>query len=154
MQGHYATTGVKAVSDIFCRDKGFPMKYGNDCLLGTADTRPQSPATGEMGRLVNLVGRTGEADGYAGKRHSIRFTQGMQLDAMIDMTRPAEVWSVTMHNISPDGFGFWSRRPVDVHQPICLREFSANAPSDWVLARVTHCTYGLCGYLIGAKAVK
>lgn len=130
------------------------MKYGKACLFGTVDTWPQGPAKGEMGRLVNLVARTGGADRYTGKRYAKRFTKGMRFEATMDVTCPAEVWPVTMHNISPEGFGFWSRRPIDLHRPVYLRVFSAYDPADWVLARVTHCTRGLRGYLIGAKAVK
>lgn len=75
----------------------------------------------------------------------------MQLDVTTDAADDSCAWPVTMHDISDRGFAFWSKRRLRNGACIFVREFSADNSSPWLPARVTHCTVGIRGYLIGAE---
>jgi hypothetical protein len=105
----------------------------------------------EIKRLVDVAGETGQPDHYSGKRGAARFRAGMQLDVTTDPGEPACTWPVNMHNISSQGFAFWSKRQLRQGAEICVREFSSEDSAPWLPARVTHCTVGIKGYLVGAE---
>ena len=112
-------------------------------------TSGRPAAVPEVERLVESAGASGETDGYAGKRASLRIKDGRQLEATTNTNNPGAAWPVAMHNVSDSGFAFWSKRrpPRGV---IYIREFSAVEQRPWVQARVTHITRGLRGFLVGA----
>ena len=101
-------------------------------------------------RLVESASRGGHPDVYEGKRGAARVAAAVPLDVTTDPTVPTCAQAVTMHNISLSGFAFWSRRQLPRGTPIYVREFSADNSKPWVPARVTHCTIGLRGFLVGA----
>jgi len=105
----------------------------------------------EIRRLVTTAGEDGEPDEYTGKRNSTRFAVGMQLDVTTDPAVPSCSWPVIMHNISDQGFAFWSKRQLRNGGDIWVREFSADNSAPWIPAKVTHCTVGIKGYLVGAE---
>ncbi len=107
------------------------------------------PQKGEMHRLIRSVSPTAETDHYAGKRHHLRLAEGMLFDAALDPEHPATVWPVTVCNLSEGGLGFWSKRPLVPGNRLHVREFSAEGDRPWLAVRVTHCTRGIQGYLIG-----
>src|SRR3990172_3149701 len=103
-----------------------------------------------VAQWVESAGQKGEADKYAGKRHSIRFAEGMSLEVTLNPDRPAASWRVYMHNVSSGGFAFWSKKTVLAWSTVFVREYTDDNSLDWVKARVTHCTVGIRGYLVGA----
>ena len=104
----------------------------------------------EIDRIVATAGQVGEPDLYAGKRHSTRFAEGMQLEVTTDPTNPRASWGVCMHNISEGGCAFWSRRKLEIRSAIYVREYSGDEKQPWLRGYVTHCTVGIRGFLIGA----
>lgn len=112
----------------------------------------QSPAADqdEIRRLIDSAGADVDRNARSGRRNRARFRAGMQLDVTTDAADDSCVWPVTMHDISDRGFAFWSKRLLHKDTCIFVREFSADNSSPWLPARVTHCTVGIRGYLIGA----
>jgi len=105
---------------------------------------------GQAARWVESAGQQGDADAYAGKRHSIRFTEGMSLEVTLNPERPASSWGVYMHNVSDGGFAFWSKKEVRVRTSLFVREYTEDNSQGWMKAKITHCTFGIRGYLVGA----
>ena len=104
----------------------------------------------QVARWVESARQQGEADGYGGKRHSRRFTKGIRLEVTLDPARPSASWGVYMQNVSDGGFAFWSKKEVRVHTTLFVREYTDDNSQGWLRARVTHCTVGIRGCLIGA----
>ena len=113
---------------------------------------PKNTGRNEMNRLVTIAKQEGEPDQYTGKRQWLRFTEGMLLDVVADLRRPDEIWPVSMHNVCLGGFGFWAKRAIERHKDILIRAFTADNSAPWIRARVTHCTSGIRGHLIGVEA--
>jgi len=113
----------------------------------------QSPAADpdEIRRLIDSAGADVECSADSGRRNRARFRAGMQLDVTTNADDDTRTWPVTMHDISDRGFAFWSKRLLRKDTCIFVREFSADNSSPWLAARVTHCTVGIRGYLIGAE---
>lgn len=105
----------------------------------------------EHGRLVDAASRDGAADDYGGKRLDTRFAAGMLLDLSTDPEDPSASWSGQMHNISDGGISFWSKRQLACRSNVYIREFAHEGSNTWFLTRVAHCTFGIRGYLIGAR---
>jgi hypothetical protein len=105
---------------------------------------------GDIARWVELAGNQGEADTYAGKRHWTRFAEGMRLDVTLNPAQAGGSWGVYMHNVSDGGFAFWSKKEVPRRTSLFVREYTDDNSQGWVKAKVTHCTVGIRGYLIGA----
>jgi hypothetical protein len=105
---------------------------------------------GEIARLVATAGEQGEADSYAGKRQFTRFTEGMRLDVTLNPTEPTGSWGVYMHNVSDGGFAFWSKKEVLARTTLFVREYTDDNSQGWLPAKVTHCTVGIRGFLVGA----
>ena len=105
---------------------------------------------GQIARWVESASQQGEADGYAGKRHFIRFTEGMSLEVSLNPDRPTAPWVVYMHNVSDGGFSFWSKKQVRAHTTLFIREYTEDNSQGWLRGRVTHCTMGIRGFLVGA----
>jgi hypothetical protein len=112
----------------------------------------REPIAGEsdIARWVELAGQRGVADLYAGKRHWTRFAEGMRLDVTLNPILASASWGVYMHNVCDGGFGFWSKKEVPRRASMFVREYTEDNSQGWVKARVTHCTVGIRGYLIGA----
>jgi len=104
----------------------------------------------QVAQWVESARHQGEADAYAGKRHSIRFTEGMSLEVTLNPDRPAASWRVYMHNVSHGGFAFWSKKCVPAWATVFVRDYTDDNSLAWMMARVTHCTVGIRGYLVGA----
>ena len=104
----------------------------------------------DIDRWVEIAGQQGEADMYAGKRHWTRFAEGMRLDVTLNPAQPTASWGVYMHNVSDGGFAFWSKKEVPARTSLFVREYTDDNSQGWVKAKVTHCTVGIRGYLIGA----
>jgi len=103
-----------------------------------------------IAHLVATAGASGEPDLYAGKRHATRFAEGVYLEVTTDPGKPVGQWGVYMHNVSGGGFAFWSKKEVPARSTVYVRECGDEGPGPWLHARVTHCTLGIRGYLIGA----
>ena len=104
-----------------------------------------------IARLLKGAGDTGEQDTYAGKRETIRFYSGMQLEVIADASQAPIIQNVSVHNASEGGVAFWSRFNLPVGTSILLRPFSSDQPCKWIKARVRHYTSGIRGVLIGAE---
>jgi hypothetical protein len=105
----------------------------------------------EIQKLVTSAQEQGAPDRYTGKRRWMRFSAGMRLEITTDPGVPSASVHVTMQNVSEGGFAFWSKRGLQQHTPIFVREFSNEGDREWVAAQVRHCTTGIRGYLIGAE---
>ncbi|MDO8629408.1 MAG: PilZ domain-containing protein [Phycisphaerales bacterium] len=103
----------------------------------------------EVRRLVSNAESSGEHDTYAGKRNSIRFAEGLQLEVTDDPSKHSVPMAVTMHNASNGGCAFWCKRKLELRSRLFLREFSADNSLPWLPAHVTHCTQGIRGFLVG-----
>lgn len=103
----------------------------------------------EVRRIVSNAESSGEHDSYAGKRTSIRFAEGMQLDVTDDPSKHSVPMAVTMHNASQGGCAFWLKRKLELRSKVYIREFSADNSLPWLPVYVTHCTQGIRGFLIG-----
>jgi hypothetical protein len=113
--------------------------------------RDKKPHSAEIKRLIEAVRLEGEPDQYAGKRHSTRFADGLVLEMTTDTNRADRSHMVYMHNISDGGFAFWSRNKIPTRSTIFIREPAEHGHRPWIKALVTHCTFGIRGFLIGAS---
>lgn len=102
-----------------------------------------------VSKLIQSAADCGEVDTYAGKRHTARVSEGVQLEVTEDLSQKAV--AVSMHNVSETGCAFWMRRKLEIHTLLYVREFTADDSSPWMPARVTHCTQGIRGHLIGVS---
>ncbi len=100
-----------------------------------------------VAHLIQSAADSGEVDSYAGKRHTARVSEGVQLEMTEDMNKKAI--AVSMHNVSETGCAFWIKRKLEIHSPLYLREFTEDNSGAWMPACVTHCTQGIRGFLIG-----
>ena len=103
----------------------------------------------QIDRLLKAAG-SGEADLYAGKRHSTRVADEIYLEVTLDPSKASAAWGVYMHNISGGGFAVWSKKEVPLRSTLYVRECREEGPGPWLRARITHSTRGLRGFLIGA----
>ncbi len=118
--------------------------------METTNNSSSTANRGQIARWVETAGESGEPDGYAGKRHAVRFKEGMLLAVTLDPVKPGGTWNVYMHNVSDGGFAFWSKREVPARGTVYVRDGAEAGPRTWLKARVTHCTVGIRGFLIGA----
>ncbi len=105
----------------------------------------------EIARLVGKARTEGEPDVFFGKRQWRRYQLGLPLEVTTGGGKVSDTWASVMHNISGGGFGFWSKRALAENESIFVREWGASSAGEWLPARVTHCTVGIQGYLIGAR---
>ena len=105
----------------------------------------------EVRRLIAAARRRGTSDDYTGKRDGARFAVKMPLEASTSPADSSAAWAVQLHNISESGFSFWSKQQVAPRSSIYIREFSANRTHPWVPGKVTHCTVGIRGCLVGCR---
>jgi len=115
--------------------------------MATSNHPPIDKELKNVAQLVKIAADCGEVDTYAGKRHTARIAEGMQLEMTDDVNKKAV--PVSMHNVSETGCAFWIKRKLEVHSPLFLREFTQDNSAPWMPAHVTHCTQGIRGFLIG-----
>lgn len=115
-------------------------------------SRPVLPDTLERTEPNLLIKARAEGlrDVFAGKRAWPRYNLGMRLDVTTDPTRPSAKWTVSLHNISGGGLGFWSKQAVSLGTFIHILDCNEDGSAAWLPARITHCTVGMRGYLLGA----
>lgn len=109
-----------------------------------------SDAGGTPG-LLKCARAEGSRDVYGGKRDWVRYNLGVRIEVATDPTIPATAWGVSLHNVSGGGVGFWSKRSLSTNTVIHIKDQSEDGQVVWLSARVTHCTVGLRGYLVGAS---
>ena len=119
-------------------------------MASTSNSSSASDAR-EIQKLVLSAQEQGSPDHYTGKRRWMRFAAGMRLEITTDPAVPSASAHVTMQNVSEGGFAFWSKREIEQHTPLFVREFSEEGDREWLPARVRHCTTGIRGYLVGAE---
>src|SRR3990170_1987660 len=89
----------------------------------------------EIHKLVTSAQEQGAPDHYTGKRRWMRFSAGMRLEITSDPGVPSASAHVTMQNVSEGGFAFWSKREIEQHTPLFVREFSTEGDREWLPAR-------------------
>jgi hypothetical protein len=119
-------------------------------MTASGKSSPASDAQ-EIHKLVISAQEQGAPDHYTGKRRWTRFTAGMHLEITTDPTNPSATIYVTMQNVSEGGLSFWCKREFEQRTPIFVRESGEEEGSEWLAARVRHCTHGIRGYLVGAE---
>jgi len=107
--------------------------------------------SGELTCLMSKALRRGEPDVFPGRRRWVRYYLGMRIELATADPDRRETWTGVMHNISGGGIGFWSKRPMPAQTRFRFRDLSEGESAVWIAARVTHCTLGIGGYLIGAQ---
>jgi hypothetical protein len=112
---------------------------------------PWKPGTGsiEVRRLLEAAKAKGRPDHYEGKRKSKRYNAGLPCELTTDPAKDLPIF-VNLHNVSAGGFACWCKKYLSAHTRIFIREFAPDRPPAWIPARVSHCTAGIRGYLIGA----
>src|SRR3990172_1364189 len=88
----------------------------------------------EIRKLVTSAQQQGTPDRYPGKRRRTRFSAGMRLEITTDPAIPSSSSHVIMQNVSEGGFAFWSKRELDQHIPLFVREFAGEGDREWVAA--------------------
>ena len=119
--------------------------------MHTPKNVPPGDDSNELVRLVSSAQESGQSDQYAGKRTSLRFKAGMQLDVTSDPDDPSAIHSALMHNVSTGGIAFWSRHQWRRGERVNVRQYCSDHSARWLAARICHCTTGIRGYLIGAR---
>ena len=105
----------------------------------------------EVAHLIRMAAEYGTPDSYTGKRGAARIKDGLRLELTTDLQQSGKVDAVSMHDISENGLSFWSKKKFQDHKIIYVREFSADQPRPWLLARVNHCKSGIRGFLVGVE---
>lgn len=135
---------------------------GQDTAGGEAVpfTPPKKPSPGNAGRTqsAQIVAWLAQAmqdhrgDPYPGKRDKARFRDEFDLEATLepDNAERAPMRAV-MHNICTTGIAFWIRSEAEPGNILYLRDYGAEDQGVWVETKVTHCTRGIRGFLIGAE---
>lgn len=123
----------------------------------TAEVQNEQPSTSReraIARWLDAAREKGQPDLFAGNRNWTRYAWGQELEVTVDTGDGSDMWTAAMHNVSGGGFGFWSKRQLDVGAVIQVRDTTAGEQEDRVTAEVRHCTVGVRGYLIGAAFVQ
>lgn len=120
--------------------------------IGVGIAQPVSLLAGmeEVRRLVALANRMGRPDKYAGKRKKGRFKGDIWMELRRDLTA-GEAVQVSTHDISIGGVSFWLRKRIESGEVIYLRDGSDSEHHPWIKVRVSHCSCGLLGFLIGGE---
>ena len=103
----------------------------------------------DIERFFRTAAQYGEPDQYKGKRYESRIANALMLEASLDPRNPADVWAVTMKDISEGGVSFWAKQKFPIRTPVHIREYNSSSSGIWLAGNVTHCTSGLRGYLVG-----
>lgn len=114
------------------------------------NTFSHSETVQDVKGLLAAVRRGGRPDRYAGKRKSARFSDGSVLEMTTDPGNPHALHTVYLHNLSETGFAFWARMKFEAHATVFMRAADEDDGA-WIRGRVTHCTHGLRGYLVGGQ---
>jgi len=107
--------------------------------------------TEEIARIVTSAARTGSGDFYGGKRAHKRFVSPVAFEMDAETSAGRDRYSVALHDVSASGLACWSKHRLADDAPVRLREFSGDDSGVWLSARITHCTPGIRGFLIGAE---
>jgi signal transduction histidine kinase/CheY-like chemotaxis protein len=107
---------------------------------------PQAEAPG----LLAVAHDQGVKDMCTGKRRWARYSLGVRIDVATDPTNPFTKWSVTTHNVSGGGVGFWCDRRLEVGSKIHVMDAS-DEDKQWIPGEVAHCTVGIRGHLVGVR---
>lgn len=107
--------------------------------------------TSEITRIIADAARHAAGDFYGGKRQHKRFFASNPFEADATLPEGPQRIPVTLHDVSVSGLSCWSKQRLTEDTPLRVREFSADDSGVWLSARVTHCTPGIRGYLVGAE---
>ncbi len=119
--------------------------------ISTQSPDAEKRAGAGASRLIREARDRGEADGYSGKREWARWRAETPLEISTDPSDGSACWPVAMHNVSEGGISVWSKRQADLYRSIYIRALGDDESGRWIAARVTHCTCGIRGFLIGAE---
>ncbi len=102
-------------------------------------------------RLVRNARETGSSDGIDGKRKAQRFRSSTSLEFSFDPNANGRVSWAKMHNVSRGGLSFWAKKRLALKRRVFVRSFVDGTPTDWLPAKVCHCTSGIMGFLVGVE---
>ncbi len=103
----------------------------------------------EISRLLGTARERGRADAYIGRRRWTRYLLGLSLEVTTAPDTPGDCRIARMHSISGGGVGFWSDRELPKGMQVYIREHTGKQPGLWLPGRVSYCTLGMNGYLVG-----
>ncbi|MCB9851240.1 MAG: PilZ domain-containing protein [Phycisphaerales bacterium] len=104
----------------------------------------------EIKRLLRTATHESIGDFYGGKRRHQRFRSAHAFEADVSHDNGREIVPVALQDISATGLACWSKHKLKEEAVVRVREFTSDDSGVWINARVTHCTPGIRGYLIGA----
>ncbi|HRX86155.1 MAG TPA: PilZ domain-containing protein [Phycisphaerae bacterium] len=107
--------------------------------------------TEEITRILVDAARHAAGDFYGGKRTHKRFFASNPFEADAEIAEDHQQFPVTLHDVSASGLSCWSKHRLDEDAPVRVREFTSDDSGVWLSARVTHCTPGIRGFLVGAQ---
>jgi len=95
--------------------------------------------------------RDNAGDAYPGKRDQKRFRDEFELEAVLVLENEQPQLLATMHNICETGVAFWVRTELDIGRSLFLRTSDGEESAIWVEVKVSHCTRGIRGFIVGAS---
>ena len=104
----------------------------------------------EPGLLVRAR-QEGKPDVFAGKRSWRRYVLGLTVELSTNPADESASWDAAMHNVSGGGMGVWSKSRLPAGSEVYIRDGGSAGQPAWLAGRVTHCTLGLRGHLIGIR---
>lgn len=113
----------------------------------------QSQVRKEVARLIRSLRKKGGADFYSGKRRDQRFSDVVPLETTLTPNNPAARKNAYLHNISESGIAWWCKDRISERSTVYIRWLTDDGPGPWLATRVTHCTVGIRGFLVGSAFV-
>lgn len=104
-----------------------------------------------LANLLAQVAREGRVDLFAGKRERQRYSTARRFELRCQIEGEPVVLAVVLRNLSGAGLAVWSHHEIPAETRMVVRAFNAADEEPWLVARVTHCTAGVGGYLVGAN---
>ncbi|MFH1419475.1 MAG: PilZ domain-containing protein [Planctomycetota bacterium] len=105
----------------------------------------------EISRFLQLAARPAYSDLYHNRRGAIRYHRACPLFVARLDSHPAEDISVTLHDISNEGIGFYCDQPLPKGCIIGIKLFWAEPNAPRVPAVVRHQELTQQGFLVGAQ---
>jgi hypothetical protein len=124
-------------------------REGGKVMSSDKDQVRKAQAT-EIARILTDAAGKGAGDFYGGKRSHRRFFASGPFEMDANTAEGPMVFPVTLHDISASGLACWCKHRLAEKTPLRLREFSCDDSGVWLSAKVTHCTLGIRGFLVGA----
>lgn len=119
--------------------------------MSTTTSESPEAQRAEITRLVEFASERGKPDAYTGKRDNCRYRPTFHIDVTTDPSSSDATFESHLHNLSLAGVAFWSRKEIPPGTNVFLRESDTRETAIWVEATITHCSFGIRGFLVGGQ---